>query len=293
MTLPARIAAAGDSITQAFAADCTCNLGISCLACLIGGDQPEHSFFDGEATNVFSMHDRYLLEDPFILANKSAAVDGAEMRGGSDNFRGQALQIVAQSPLPDLVVVTLGGNDICSRGCVNPASCGDPLYTESQWRTAVRDGLDVLVGSLNTGATVYLNSVPRVQDLRAAGVIKEGQAANIECTTVWSTFNVCEIATNGGTYNGESLATRYAAIQIAQRRYNEILREEAIAYDTNANGRNPRGIEVVAEYVDAQTPGIGNFSFGAAHIDGGDCFHPSISGQNIAADLSWAGNPRK
>ena len=56
--------------------------------------------------------------------------------------------------------------------------------------------------------------------------------------------------------------------------------EEALAYRTNSNGRNPRGIEVVAEYVDELTLSLGTLSWGASRINGSDCFHPSLSGQN-------------
>lgn len=291
IVLPGKIAAIGDSITQAFDADCTCNTNPFCLICLAGGDQPEHSWFDGTSGSVFSVHDRYLQLDAAITADKSAAADGSEMRGGSNDFSAQADAVLAQVPLPDHVEIELGGNDICNRDCTNPANCGDPLYSDAEWRAALQAGLDKLVAGLPLGATVYVAGVPRVQDLRQAGLDRQAVDSNVDCTGVWSTFGVCEIATSGSSLNGESIATRLAAIAARQRRYNEIILEEATAYDTNANGRNPRGIEVVTDYVDEATPSVGTFTFGAFDIDGGDCFHPSIAGQNAAASLVWAGNP--
>jgi lysophospholipase L1-like esterase len=290
-SLPTDIAAAGDSITQAFAASCSCNTDFFCLLCLLGGDQPENSWFDGSSSSVYSVHDRYLESDGGIGANKSASADGSEMRGGSNNFSSQADQILAQTPLPDHVEVELGGNDLCSRDCIDPANCGDPVYTDAEWTQAVQAGLDKLVAGLPDGSTVYLMGVPRVQDLRGAGLTKQSQASNVDCEGVWSDYGICTIGTQGTTLNGESIQTRLAGLAERQQRYNEILRDEAAAYDTNANGLNPRGIEVVADYVDEATPSIGTFSFGADDIDGGDCFHPSIAGQNMAADLSWQGNP--
>lgn len=261
------------------------------MVCLIGGDQPEHSWFDGSSGNVNSVHDRYKETWPSITSNKSASEDGAEMRGSSNNFSKQADTILALSPLPDHVEVELGGNDICNRGCVDSFNCNDPLYTDAQWRSSVRAGLDKLVAGLPLGSTIYLGGVPRVHDLRAAGLAKEQGVANIECDTVWSTFNVCEIATKGGNYNGESVAVRHAAISARQIRYNEILAEEAVAYNTNVDGRNPRGIEVVSDYQGEGVLSIGTFSFQKEHIDGGDCFHPSVLGQNVAAELAWSANP--
>jgi len=288
-------AAAGDSITMAFAADCTANVWFWDLFCLLGGDQPEHSWFDGWSNNVNSVHDRYKALDGSIGANKSAAMSGAEMRGtgfyGTEpNFATQAADIVSQSPLPDHVEVLLGGNDICNRDCTDPANCANPLFTDAQWRESVQAGLDTLMTGLASGSTVQLNGMPRVQDLRQAGLDKQASSSSINCDSLWSSYSVCRIVTNGGNLNGESSAQRLAAVAIAQQSYNAILAEEANAYNSNSNGKNPNGIEVVSEYVDENTPSGGTFSFGAQHIDGGDCFHPNVSTQSKIADFAWGAN---
>jgi hypothetical protein len=160
------------------------------------------------------------------------------------------------------------------------------VYTDTQWRDAVRAGLDQLVAGLPLGSTIYLLGVPRVQDLREVGLAKSGS-----CETVWSLGSVCRIITNGGTLSGESYATRRAGVAERQQRYNEILRDEAAAYNANTTGQNPRGIEVVADYVDEATPSVGTSTFEPGDIDGFDCFHPSIAGQNKIAFGAWANNP--
>ncbi|MBY6191337.1 SGNH/GDSL hydrolase family protein [Microbulbifer agarilyticus] len=285
---PVKATAAGDSITMGFAADCTGNTFFTGgFFCLLGGDQPEHSWFDGWDASVNSVHDKYKALDPGVAANKGAARSGAEMRGGGDSFSVQADRILAETSVADHVEVVLGGNDICNRDCVDGANCGDPLYTDAQWRGAVRAGMDKLMNGLPTGSTVVLGSVPRIQDLRAAGLAKQFGNWRVNCESAWSTFGICRIATDGGTLNGESFATRHAGITAAQKRYNEILQEEASAY----NGTN--GIEVVAEYAGESQPSTGTFQFGKNDIDGGDCFHPSVAGQNTVADLMWNGNPDK
>ena len=290
---PSKATAAGDSITMGFAADCKGNVLFWELACLLGGDQPEHSWFDGDSSSVDSVHDKYKRIDSSIAANKSAAQSGSEMRGGGNNFVAQAQKIVAQSTVADHVEVVLGGNDICNRDCTDPANCGDPLYTESQWRDAVRNGLNILVDQLPLGTTVYFSGVPRVHDLRAAGIAKQNSSWKIACEAVWNTFGICSIATKGSGLNGESLSQRLSAIGDMQRRYNEIIRDEAIAYNANSNGRNPRGIEVIADYVNESTLSTGTFSFSKDDIDGADCFHPSLKGQNTVADLMWNANTDK
>jgi len=297
-TTPNNIAAAGDSITMAFAADCTGNVWLWDLTCLLGGDQPEHSWFDGWSSAVDSVHDRYKSLDRKISANKDAAMSGAEMRGAGDqgaspNFAAQAADIVTQSPLPDHVEVLLGGNDICNRDCVDPSNCSDPLFTNTQWREAVQAGLDTLMNGLPTGSTVQLNGMPRVHDLRQAGLQKQSGNSNVNCESVWSTYDICRIVTNGGNLNGESATVRHAAIAATQQAYNEILAEEATAYNSNVNGKNPRGIEVVSEYVDENTPSGGTFQFNGSNIDGGDCFHPNVATQSLIADYAWSGNTDK
>jgi len=290
--LPSKAVAGGDSITMAFAADCRYNRYFWDLFCLLGGDQPEHSWFDGNSSSVDSVHDKYKQLDSSISANKSAAASGSEMRGGSNNFATQAANIVAQNTVADHVEIALGGNDICNRDCTDPANCSDPVYTDAQWRSSVQAGLDTLVAGLPTGSSIQLAGVPRVQDLRAAGLVKQSHR-RIRCENVWSSYNVCNIATSGSSLNGESSATRLAALELVQQSYNEILAEEATAYNTNSVGQNPRGIEVVSNYVDESTASTGTFSFSAADIDGGDCFHPSVLGQNKVADLMWDTNTDK
>ena len=292
--LPVRMAVAGDSITRGFAASCECNLGFTCLLqCAFGGvEQPQYSWFDGSASSVFALLDRYRVFDAAIAANSSAAKSGARMRGGSDSFQIQAGRILAQSPIPDLVVVLLGGNDICSRDCTLPGLCSSPLFSDAEWREAIGLGLTALAAGLPETATVYLGSVPRVQDLYAAAQAKEDLESDVECDAVWVAATVCRIATNTFTTTfGETQTARLLAIAERQRRYNEILREEAAAYDSNANGLNPRGIRVTAEYTDEFTPSVGTFVFGPNDINGSDCFHPSLAGQNAIAERLWRNSP--
>jgi len=290
--LPNKTTAAGDSITMGFGADCTGNVWFWDLFCLLGGDQPEHSWFDGWDSDVNSVHDRYKVLDASIVANKDAAASGSEMRGGDNNFAVQAANIAAQAPVPDHVEVLLGGNDICNRDCTNPANCSDPLYSDAQWRQSVRAGLDTLMQAMPVGGTVYLGGVPRIQDLRPAGLAKEN-GWTINCKSIWNNFDICNVATSGDVMNGETITQRRSNIAVRQVRYNEILAEEAVAYNSNANGKNAKGIEVVADYQGESVASVGTTPFGKNDIDGGDCFHPSIRGQNTLSNVLWGNNPDK
>jgi lysophospholipase L1-like esterase len=294
---PSRIVAAGDSITQGFAADCTCNsgtFGFLCLLCPAGGDQTEHSWFDGGSSSVTSFYDFYGGGGSGITSSR-VSVSGAQMNGGSDSLSNQVDNILALVPIPDLVVVELGGNDVCNRECVDPGNCGNPLYDDQTWTAAVEAGLEKLVGfnhgsSLPPGSTVYLLGVPRVQDLYQAGVDKA--SSDVDCVDFRDDFDVCEIATLNSPMNGEDLPTRLAGISERLSRYNEILRDLALAYTTNSNGKNPGGIEVVSDYVNENIASIGTTEFGPNEINGGDCFHPSVSGQGLLSGSAWFSNPR-
>lgn len=291
LELPMVMSVIGDSITRGFSADCECNVGFLCtLDCAFGGlEQTEHSWFDGTDSNPFSFYDRYIHFDLQILPNHSAARSGARMRGGDDSFATQAARVLAQNPLPDFVSVLLGGNDLCSRDCTNPANCSSPLYSDSEWREAIALGLDPLMDGLPAGATVYFGSVPRVHDLFDAGKAKEN--SDIDCEDVWSVFGICEIVTHSGSLSGEFQADRLIAVGARQQRYNEILIEESEAYNTNANGKNPRGIRVATDYVDEFTPSVGTYQFGPDDINGADCFHPSRQGQAEIAERMWTRSP--
>ncbi len=291
--LPTQMSASGDSITRAFGATCDCNVGLLCLLCLaFGPEKSAYSWFDGSNAAVSSIHDRFLPLDPAIGADKSAAVSGAEMVGTGDSFSTQADAILAQNPLPDLVSVELGGNDLCNRGCVDPANCADPVYSDTVFADALRAGLDKLVGGLPLGSTITLMGVPRVQDLYAAGIAKQATASNIDCQALWADFDVCRLATDDGIMNTEDHVTRLAGISERQQRYNEILRDEAAAYSNNDTGQNPRGIEVVSDYVTQAILSTGTTSFDAGEINGGDCFHPNPDGQELVADRAWEADTR-
>jgi hypothetical protein len=53
------------------------------------------------------------------------------------------------------------------------------------------------------------------------------------------------------------------------------------------------GVEVVAEYATPNATSVGTYSFLPGDINGGDCFHPSIAGQNKLSEILWGNNPFK
>lgn len=283
-TWTVRLQAVGDSITMGYNASCTGNTSFFDLLCYSGGDQPEHSFFDGTSSAVVSLADRFIAAGASTTYSKAAAESGSEMVGGSNNFQAQALAIVgAAGRKPVQVKVELGGNDICNR------TSTAAMYSGDTWRNAVQAGLEILTQRLPNGSSVVLGGVPRVQELYAVGVAKGSSRVN--CPDFWESFDVCEIATVNRTFGGEDLATRLPEVAARQQLYNAILLEEARAYNARAAST---GVEVVAEtdgdYSDS-APEVGNYEFLPSEINGGDCFHPSIAGQNKVSEVIWGNDP--
>jgi hypothetical protein len=272
-----RVEGAGDSIMRAYNADCTGNTGLFDFLCYGGGDQNENSFLDGSSSNVLSIVDRYVALDSRATGGKSASASGSEMTDPArNNFQTQAAAIVSAATQPVKVVVELGGNDLCNR------SSDADLYPDAQWQAAVDGGLQLLVDGLPDGSTVYLSSVPRVQDLRGVGIEKQNSTSRVNCEAFWSSFDVCPIATSSDLY--------FAALGERQKAYNEILAGRAGHFNSLAT---TTGVEVVTEYQGEEIVSVGTYRFAPTDINGGDCFHPSISGQNKVSEVLWSNNPFK
>jgi len=276
-----RVEGAGDSIMRGYNATCRTNTGLFAFLCYGGGDQPENSFLDGSSAPVISIVDRYIQLDSQATGGKAASASGSEMTDpAKNNFATQARAILSSATQPVRVFVELGGNDICNR-----ATTAD-LYSDGQWETAVRGGLDALTEGLPNGSTVLLVSVPRVQDLRAAGIAKQASTSGVNCENFWASYDVCRI----GTAAGADLPSRLASIGLRQRAYNDKL----VALAGEYNGRAvSTGVEVVAEFDPTVNASVGSYAFQATDINGGDCFHPSIQGQNKLSEIIWGRNPYK
>ena len=271
----------GDSIMRGYNADCTRNTGLFDFLCYGSGDKPQYSFFDGSSTSVTSIVDRYLASDPLFTGDKNASESGSEMTDPTkNNFQTQAAAIVGTATQPVRVFMELGANDICNR-----ATTAD-LYSDQVWENSVRAGLDTLVNGLPDGSTVMMVSVPRVQDLRAVGIAKQQSTSNVNCENFWSSFDVCRIA----TANGTDLAARLAAIDAKQKAYNARMVTLAAQYNATAS---TTGVEVVTDYDVTPNASVGSYSFQPGDINGGDCFHPSIPGQNTLSTVLWNRNPHK
>lgn len=274
MAPPVKLANAGDSISQGFDAN-----GLP-------WDHPTHSWVQGDGGYVFSMNERWREWYDGGFAQQPESVTGAEMVGGGDNFPAQAARMCAQSPRPNRVEVLLGGNDVCNRAASESGDAAANLYGLDTWRAAIDAGLDQLAECLPDGAVVQLLSTPRVDRLYEAGRAKSWWCSGV----IWPAASICRVVTK------EHDAGRRAQIGAAIDRYNDVIREEVEAYQSNANGRNPRRITFVTDWQGSidegrQNTSIGTYVFGPEDITGVDCFHPNTSGQAKLACSAWATHP--
>ena len=273
-TPPTKLANAGDSISQGFGAN-----GMP-------WDHPERSWAQGTGGNVGSMFDRWGWWYDAGFTQQPESVTGAEMVGGGDSFPAQAARICAQNPPPDRVEVLLGGNDVCNRARSATADATANFYSLETWRGAIRAGMDQLAACLPEGAVVQVLSMPRVDWLYEAGHDKSWWCTGV----IWPAANICRVVTD------EDDPARRDQIGRAIDRYNDVIREETGAYDSNANGRNGRGVRFTTDWKGSMEQGhwrdsVGTYIFGSGDINGVDCFHPNTGGQAKLACAAWASHP--
>ena len=60
-----------------------------------------------------------------------------------------------------------------------------------------------------------------------------------------------------------------------------------------ADGPDAVRVEVVTDYDVSPNASVGSYNFQPGDINGGDCFHPSIPGQNTLSTVLWNRNPHK
>jgi hypothetical protein len=230
----------------------------------------------------------YFENDSFRDATFNQADSGAEMA----DFAAQANAVVAAAAAnPEvetagMVSVLLGNNDMCSVPSIETLK-GDPMKElfEQQYRA----GLDVLAASPATrNAYIHVSGIPAIYWLWIA------KRSIPRCLFAWF-FVPCHILLDNPLTNdcdpdvedsdldpdtihpGDGLiCTRRKQFHAAIRDiYNPILADVLLEYKTD--GRLPN-----AYFVD-----IFDFPFEDVHVNNGDCFHPSIVGQDVLAGEEW------
>jgi lysophospholipase L1-like esterase len=161
--LPNRMAALGDSITQAV--DVCCSYG----------NHPANSWSTGYSPSdgVTSQYERIATLHPAITGHGyNDAVSGAKASGLST----QVSAAVTQKP--DYVTLLIGANDLCT-------SSASTMTSTVNFTNQVRAALATLHTGLPKGATIFVSSIPNIYQLRS--VLQGNWVARF----VWATAGIC------------------------------------------------------------------------------------------------------
>lgn len=279
-SLPANQFNIGDSIGEGEAADGT-----------IGQAHHETVWSTGynasDGVNAFNERFEAAVAADYYENNSSRdaifnhAVSGSEMA----NFAGQALDIISATTLTPtgdagMITVFLGNNDVCAGSL---AEMTDPALFEAQYRA----GLDVLAADdVTRHAQIHVSGIPAIYWLWNA------KRSNFRCRVFIWPFVPCENLLDNPSDDCESSVSRedpdavYPGDGSNCRRRKEFHRIIRATY-------NPILRDVLEEYRDsgelpnARYTDIYDVRFDSAHVNDGDCFHPSTAGHALLAERQW------
>jgi lysophospholipase L1-like esterase len=244
---------------------------------------------------VDTLNERFEAIDPAgyyeNVASRDSIFNHAEEGDEMADFVTQANEVVATaaatpSGTAGMITVFLGNNDVCTD---EVGTMTDPAMFEAQYRA----GLDVLAASHATrDAYIHVSGIPDIYWLWIA------KRDRFWCRVfVWPLVPCKELLANPSegcislesdldpdtNYAGDgddSVCTRRKNFHRAIRDdYNRILRDVLLEYIEN--GRLPN-----AYYID-----IFDIKFDDAHVNSGDCFHPSVEGHRVLAEEHWCRSP--
>lgn len=249
--------------------------------------------FDG-GDSVLSLNERIESLLAAYYHENDATRDGLYNHANSGavmaDFAAQAQAVVAAAALvpggaAGMVTILLGSNDVCADSL---ASMTDPALFEAQYRA----GLDVLAASAATrDARIHVSGIPAIYWLWNA------KYSNFFCRVIVWPFVPCRNLLdnpsddcagvtsrldpdNDYPGDGANCARRKTFHRTVRDVYNNtVLRDVLDEY--RLAGALPN-----AAYVDVYA-----VQFGSAHVNGGDCFHPSVAGHALLAGEEWIRTP--
>ena len=274
----------GDSIGEGEAAEGVIGEMYHFLVWSTGYDQND---------GVYSLNERFEFFCPEQYYENNAerdnifnhAMSGATM----GDFVSQAQEIVTavgSDPIQKagMITVLLGNNDVC-------ADSLDAMTDPSVFKAQYRAGLDVLAASDATRkAYIHVSSIMPIYWLWNA--LRD----NFKCRVIIWPFVPCQnLLANpdddcgGGNSHldpdhihpddGPNCVRRKTVHAKIRDIYNPILRDVLQEYIDD--GRLPN-----AYYIDAF-----DIQFDAEHVNKGDCFHPSVAGHALLAEIQWDRSP--
>jgi lysophospholipase L1-like esterase len=240
---PSSMASLGDSITRAYD---TCSTAYT--------DCPANSWSTGTNSAVNSLASRIAAGSGVPVTTNNDAKTGAKMI----DLAGQAATAVSQNV--QYVTIMMGANDVCTK----TTSAMTPTGTVADEPGTVAAQLDSALSTISTGlpdARIFVASIPNVYHLWQ--IFHTNFAADL----VWGFAGICQsLLANPNSTSSADVARRAAVL-------------------AQVNADNAVIQKTCAKYIHCRYDGGAAFgvNFTTSQVTTRDYFHPSVSGQNLAA----------
>jgi lysophospholipase L1-like esterase len=259
----------------------------------IGNPHHESVWSTGYDYSVSSLNERFETLDGAAYyentAGRDPVINQAQSGATMADFAAQAQAVVtatAQTPAAaaGMVTVLLGSNDVCADSMT---AMTNPKLFEAQFSA----GLDVLAASDTTRhARIHVSGIPAIYWLWNA------KYSNFWCRVFIWPFVPCanlldnpqddcadavsrQDPDNIHPGDGSDCRRRKDFHRIVRAEYNSRLRNTVAKF--RADGTLPN-----VTYTD-----VYDVRFDSAHVNGGDCFHPSTAGHALLAEKEWCRTP--
>ncbi len=211
-------------------------------------DGVEYSWSTGTNTAVNSHYRRLLAVDSKLAGN---AYNDARSGARMTDLGGQLGAAATQRA--DYVTILMGANDVCT----SSISTTTPTATlEAQFKTALGNFL-----AARPSARVFVSSIP---DIYRLWYILH---TNLLAVATWSLFNICQSMLNGSN--------------------TELQRQQVVAQEKADNDALARVCQAFRQ-CRWDNSAVYNTRFSTADVSTVDYFHPSVTGQNDLAAVTWA-----
>ena len=255
---PTAIDALGDSITRGYDSQ---GSGCGALA-----DCPANSWATGTNSGVNSYYARVKALNPaVVLAQpiKSSTEGGNDAKTGAKmgELTAQAEKAIAAPNKPDLVLVLLGANDVCT-------STEPGMTSVASFKASFISGMNKLSSGL-PNARIAIASIPNVYNLWK--VLHTNLAAQL----TWGLAGICQSLLASPTSTSKADEERRLRVKTRNEEFNAVLKE------------------VCATYIHCHYDGGAAFKveFASGEVSTLDYFHPNTNGQAKAAATEFSAGP--
>ena len=201
----------------------------------------------GRESNSVNSHYRRLAR---VLEEPVAGINVAKAGSIAKDLQEQIDKLLEETQILSYVTVQIGANDVCHWN-------EDYQTNLDKFENHMNDAMDRLI-TTNPDLKVLMVAIPNMYHLHKIG-------SENQCQWKWDLFGMCSNLLSSDRSNEERQAFQIR-VDLANRTLKDIAnRYENIKFD----------------------PSLGNYKFSQDEISRKDCFHPSASGQELIAKMTW------